>query len=81
VPGFGPERRERSHAYSGNSPNSRRVVRACEIFTASAAMGGTAPLIADVVVVGFEACGLRRERSLRDWAAMEGDFDCRYART
>ena len=65
APGFGPADRARSHAYRGKHPNRRRVVRAFEIKTANAAMGGTAPALTRVAVLGFVTAleVLTRERN------------------
>lgn len=82
VPALGPEASERSHAYSGKRPNSLSVVRALEMRTASAAMGGTVPLFRSVaaeILVSSQA-GRMRESSLVAKLEIEGDLVCTYAR-
>ena len=71
----------RSHAYRGKQPNRRRVVRAFEIRTASAAMGGTAPALTRVAVLGFVTAleVLTTERSFSKSAVRGGSFVCAYA--
>lgn len=63
-------------------PNRRSVVRAFEIRTASAAIGGTAPALTRVAVLGFvTALDVRmNEKSFWRSEAREGDFVCAYAR-
>lgn len=57
-------------------------MRAFEIKTASAAMGGTAPALTRVAVLGFvTALVVRmREKSLSSSDVRDGDFVCAYAR-
>lgn len=81
VPVLGPANSVLSHAYSGNNPKSRSVVRARDIRPAKAARGGTAPSASVVVVEGFKDEGLMMERSFRAKADSWGDFVCRYAAT
>ena len=80
-PGLGPASRVRSHAYKGKQPNRRRVVRAFEIKTASAAMGGTAPALTRVAVLGFEIAldVLTKDRNFWSSDVREGDLVCAYA--
>lgn len=82
APGLGPARRVRSHAYRGKQPKRRRVVRAFEIRTARAAIGGTAPASMRVAVPGFVTAleVLIRERNLWRRAVRGGDLVCAYAR-
>lgn len=63
-------------------PNRRSVVRAFEIKTASAAIGGTVPALTRVAVLGFvTALDVRtRERSFWRSEVRDGDFVCAYAR-
>jgi hypothetical protein len=58
------------------------VVRAFEISTASAAIGGTAPALTRVAVLGFVTAleVLIRERNFWKSDVREGDFVCAYAR-
>ena len=82
APGLGPARRVRSHAYRGKQPKRRRVVRAFEIRTARAAIGGTAPALTRVVVLGFVTAleVLIREKNFWIRAVRGGDLVCAYAR-
>lgn len=82
APGLGPARSVRNHAYNGKQPNRRRVVRAFEIKTARAAMGGTAPALTRVAVLGFETAleVLMRERNFERRAVSGADLVCAYAR-
>ena len=74
APGLGPETSVRSHAYSGKRPNSLRVVRAFEMRTASAAMGGTPALFTRVVAGSFASSHAGR-MSARSFCA-KLDIDC-----
>jgi hypothetical protein len=80
APGFGPLISVRSHAYSGKSPNRRRVVRALLIRTARAAMGGTAPALLTRVCAGILASSQAGRMSARAFVASDErvvDLDCR----
>lgn len=57
-------------------------MRAFEIRTASAAMGGTAPALTRVAVLGFVTAleVLMRERNFWRSDVREGDLVCAYAR-
>lgn len=63
-------------------PNRRSIVRALEIRTASAAMGGTVPALTRVAVLGFVTADevRRREKSFDRSEVRDGDFVCAYAR-
>lgn len=82
APGLGPARSVRIHAYSGNRPNRRRVVRALEMRTARAATGGTPALFVKVVAGIFLSSHAGRTRARILVARLErvSDLDCRYAR-
>jgi len=78
VPALGPEASERNQAYSGKRPNSLSVVRAFEMRTASAAMGGTVPLFNRVAAEIFASsqAGRISVRSRVAKLEMDGDLVC-----